>query len=106
MVEGVYCSECYVASNECDEPTCCLVRPIGAHGGEVMYFWSFCCRGELDFLNCDAICVCVVNKQFEFLEFILNSVHVDLKIKFIALSLLELRACVVYVLMWSSLVCL
>ena len=27
--------ECYVVSNECDEPTPCLVRPIGAHGGEV-----------------------------------------------------------------------
>ena len=27
------CSECYVVSNECNEPTSCLVL-----GGEVMYF--------------------------------------------------------------------
>ena len=29
-------SECYVVSNECDEPTSCPVRPIGAHGGCVL----------------------------------------------------------------------
>ena len=34
-------SECYVVSNEVDEPTSCSVRPIGAHDGEVMYFGSF-----------------------------------------------------------------
>ena len=33
-----------------------------------MYFWSVCFRGELAFLNCDGICMCVVNKQFELLE--------------------------------------
>ena len=27
--------------------------PIGAHGGEVMYFGSFCFGGELGFQNCD-----------------------------------------------------
>ena len=32
----VYCSECDVVSNECNEPTSCLVQPIGTHGGEVM----------------------------------------------------------------------
>ena len=31
------CSECNVVSNECNEPTSCLVQPIGTHGGEVMY---------------------------------------------------------------------
>ena len=55
----VCCSECNVVSNECNDPTSCLVQPIGTHGGEVMYF-----RGELGFLNCDDICMCVVNKQF------------------------------------------
>ena len=64
--------------NECNEPTPCLVRPIGAHGGAVMYFGSFCFRGYLGFLNCDDICMCVVNKQFELLEFFM-SVYVDLK---------------------------
>ena len=32
----VCCSECNVVSNECNEPTSCLVQPIGAHCGEVM----------------------------------------------------------------------
>ena len=32
----VYCSECNAVSNECNEPTSCLVQPIGMHGGEVM----------------------------------------------------------------------
>ena len=59
--------ECKVVSNECDEPTHpCLLQPIG----EVMYLGSFCFRGELGFLNCD-ICMCVVNKHFELLEFVL-----------------------------------
>ena len=29
----------------------------------VMYFWCVCFRGELGFLNCDYVCMCVVNKQ-------------------------------------------
>ena len=33
-------------------------------------FGSFCFRGELGFLNCDDIYMCVVNKQFELLEFL------------------------------------
>ena len=37
----VSCSERYVVPNKCD---------------------AFCFRGELDFLNCDAICMCVVNR--------------------------------------------
>ena len=40
-----------------------------------MYFGWF--RDELGFLNCDDICMCVVNKQFELLEF--DSVYVDLQ---------------------------
>ena len=51
-------------SNKCDEPTPCLVRPIG---GEVMYFGSFCFRGELGFLNCDDICMCVEINQVQIL---------------------------------------
>ena len=75
----VCCSECYGVSNECDETTFCLVQPIDAHGGEVIYFGSFCFRGELGSLNCDNICMCVVNKHFEILEFVFNSVYIDLK---------------------------
>ena len=82
----VCCGECYVVSNECDEPTSwtppqlhaggvgrqqptsCPVQPIVAHCCEVMYFVYFVFRGELRFLNCDDIGMCVVNKEFEFLE--------------------------------------
>ena len=30
-----------------------------------MYYGCFGFRGELGFLNCDDVCMCVVNKQFE-----------------------------------------
>ena len=30
-------------------------------GGQVMCFGSFCFRGDLEFLKCDDICMCVVN---------------------------------------------
>ena len=46
-------------------PPPALVQPIGAHCYEVMYFWCFGFRGELGFLNCDDVCMFVVNKQFE-----------------------------------------
>ena len=36
-------------------------------GGEVMYFGCVCFRGELGFLNCDDICMCVMNKQVPFM---------------------------------------
>ena len=44
-------------------------------------FASFGCfgfRGELGFLNCD-VCMSVVNKQLELLEFVSESVYVDLQ---------------------------
>ena len=57
----VFSSECYVVSNECDVPTSCLVRPIGAHDDQVMYFGSFCLKGDIGFLNCDdlGLCLCL-----------------------------------------------
>ena len=48
----VCCSECNVVSNKCNEPTSCLVQPIGTRGGDVMFFGCVCFRGELGFLNC------------------------------------------------------
>ena len=36
-------------------------------------------RSELGFLNCDDVCMCVVNKQFELVEFASESVYVDLQ---------------------------
>ena len=53
------------------------MQPIGAHGGEVMYFGCVCFRGELGFLNCDNIGMCVMNKQFEHLKVVFDSVYVD-----------------------------
>ena len=73
----VCCSECNVVSNECNEHTFCLVQPICTHGGEVVYF-GVCFRGEVGFLNCVEICICVVNKQFELHLFVFDSVYVDL----------------------------
>ena len=37
-----------------------------------------CFRGELGLLICGDICMCVGNKQFELLEFVFDSVYVDL----------------------------
>ena len=37
----VCCSECNVVPNECNEPTSCLVQPIGSHCCEVIYFGCF-----------------------------------------------------------------
>ena len=51
-----------------------------------MYFGCVCFRGELGFLNCDDICMCVVNKQFELLEFVFDSVYVDLQYNEISLT--------------------
>ena len=44
-----------------------------------MYFGCFGFRGELGFLNCDDVYMCVMNKQFELLEFVSESVYVDLQ---------------------------
>ena len=82
----VCCSECNVVSNDCNEPTSCLVQPIGTHSGKVMYLGCVCFRGELGFLNCDDICMSVVNKQFELLEFVFDSVYVDMQYDEISLT--------------------
>ena len=63
----VCCSECDVVSNECNEPTSYLVQPIGAH-------------------CCEDVCMCVVNKQFELLEFVSESVYLDLQYDEISLT--------------------
>ena len=100
----VCCSECNVVSNAWNEPTSCLVQTIGTHSGEVMYFGCISFRGELGFLNCD-ICMWVVYKQFEILEFVFDSVYVDQQMMIFLLLLLlglGLCPCVVSVVMWSS----
>ena len=64
------------------------MQPIGAHCCEVMYFGVLCFvfRGELGFLNCDDVRMCVVNKQFQLLEFVSESVYVDLQYDEISLT--------------------
>ena len=62
------------------------MQPIGSHPCEVMYFEYFVFRDELGFLNCDDVCMCVVNKQFELLEFVFDSVYVDLQYDEISLT--------------------
>ena len=51
-----------------------------------MYFGWFGFRGKLGFLNCVDVCMCVVNKQFELLEFVSESVYVDLQYDEISLT--------------------
>ena len=65
----VYCSECNIISNECNESTSCLMQPIGRHGDEVMYFWSVYFKGVLGFLKCDDICTCVFDSVYVDLQY-------------------------------------
>ena len=51
-----------------------------------MYFGCVCFRGELGSMYCDDICMCVVNKQFELLEFVFDTVYVDLQYDEISLT--------------------
>ena len=44
-----------------------------------MYLGCFDFRDDLGFLKCDDDCMCVVNKEFELLEFVFESVYVDLQ---------------------------
>ena len=55
------------------------MQPIVVHCCEVMYIGCFDFRGELCFLNWDDICMRLMNKQFELLEFVFESVYVDLQ---------------------------
>ena len=58
-----------------------------------MYFGSFGSRGELGFLNCDEICMCVVYEQFELLEFVFYSVYVDLQFDEISITFTDGSVC-------------
>ena len=49
-----------------------------------MYFWCFGFRSELGFLNCDDVCMCVVNKQFELLEFVSELQYDEISLTFTA----------------------
>ena len=68
-----------------------------------MYFGCVCIRGEIGFRICDIICMCVVNKQFELLEFFFITFLLTCSMmRFLSLLLLGLCPCVVLsVGMWS-----
>ena len=70
------------------------MQPIGAHCCEVMYFGCFGFRCELGFLNCDDVCMRVVNKQFELLEFVSEPVCIDLQYDDISLTFTAGVVCV------------
>ena len=70
-------SECYVVYYECDEPTPALCNISMRTVVKLCTFESCWFRGELSFLNCVDIRVCLVNKQFQLLGFVFNSVYVD-----------------------------
>ena len=96
----VCCGECYVVSNECDEPTSCLVQLIGAHCCEVMYFGCFGFWGELGFLNCDeSACVSWISSLSASIFFIPFMLTCSM-MRFPSLLLLGLCACVVCVVLW------
>ena len=58
-----------------------------------MYFGGFGFRGELGFLNCDDVCMCVGNKQFEHLKFVSESLFVDLQYDEILLTFTAWSVC-------------
>ena len=67
-------------------------------------FWCVCFRGELGFLNCDdIICMCIVNKRFELLELVFDSVYVDLQYDEISLTFTagSVSLCCVCSRLWS-----
>ena len=99
----ICCSECYVLCDECDDP------PLSCVTYRCIRWWSYVI---CEFLLCgwvwfsDDICMCVVNKQFGLLEFVFNSVYVDLKYNEICLTFTAGSVCLCGVVMLSSLVCL
>ena len=67
---------------------------LSVHTDVKLYiFWCFGFKGELGFLNCDDVCMCVVNKQFELLEFVSESVYVDLQYDEISLTFIAGPVC-------------
>ena len=52
-------------------------------------------------MNCDDVCMCVANKQFELLEFVSESVYVDLQYDEIYLTFTAVPVCLCGVSPWS-----
>ena len=81
----VCCSECNVVSNECNEPTSYPILSVRT-AVKLCILAVLALRVSLVFLNCDDVCMCVLNKQFELLEFVSESVYVDLQYDEISLT--------------------
>ena len=71
----VCCTECNFVSNECNVPALCISSRTEVKLCTLCVF----ALGMIGFLNRDDICMCVVNKQLELLEFVFVSVYVDLQ---------------------------
>ena len=67
-----------------------------------MYFVGFCFIGDLGFLKCDDICMCVVINQYGILELVL----IPFMLIFSIMRFSLLLGLCVYVVMWLSLFCL
>ena len=95
----------YLMSVMSPPPALCNLQPIGAHCCKVMYMGWFGFRVEHGLLNCDHVCKCVLNMQFELLEFVFDSVYVDLQHDdiFLTFTAGSVSLCCVcgYVVMWS-----
>ena len=52
----------------------------------LMYLFVLFVACLTEFVNCDDVCMCVVNNQFELLEFVIDSVYVDLHYDEISLT--------------------
>ena len=78
------------------------MQPIGTHSSEVMYFGCVCFRSELGFLNCDDICMCVVNSSLGSSSlFLIPFMLTCSMMMFLSLFQLGLGHCGVSVVMWS-----
>ena len=88
MVEAMYVGVNFMLSlmSVMSPPLSCTILLVHI----VVKLWEFCFRGELGCLNCNDICMCVVNKKFVF-----NSVYVDLKYNEISLTFIAGFVCVV-----------
>ena len=83
-------------------PPPALVQYVGVTVVKLCTLGVFGSWGELGFLNCDDICMYVVNNQFELLEFLFNSVYVDLQYAYISLIFTDRSVCcVVSIVVWS-----
>ena len=75
-VDGLgYVYESYVVLDQCDEPPSLSMRKDGV----VWYFLCFSFLCEFCFLYCDDVWLGAVYDFFQFLDFVSDTVYVDLK---------------------------